>query len=49
MQASWKSSEGLVVNFTHESDKSVLYQGFLIDGTEKELKHQRSKLSPMGI
>jgi hypothetical protein len=42
---SLKSSEGLVVNFTHESDKSVLYQGFLIDGTEKRTKKYHGVLS----
>lgn len=42
---SLKSSDGLVVNFTHESDKSVLYQGFSVDATEKQTKKFHGVLS----
>lgn len=40
-----KSSDGLVVNFTHESDKTVLYQGFSVDATEKQTKKFHGVLS----
>jgi hypothetical protein len=42
---SLKSSDGLVVNFTHESDKSVLYQGFSVDATKKQTKKFHGVLS----